>query len=110
MKSDDNTNLKGQRTLARIRRIKPFVEGSFTVTTKRCGRPGCRCAREGPIHETALLTWKEGKKTHSLYVPAALRKEVAQWVKEAKLLKRLARQMADAQRQYLILRRQNSKR
>jgi hypothetical protein len=92
----------GKQVLARIRRIKPFVEGTFTVTHKRCGNPRCRCAREGPIHEAALLTWKEAGKTQTVYVPARYRKEVRKWVEEGKLLKRLAKAMSAAQREFLI--------
>jgi hypothetical protein len=103
------TSEKGKQILARIRRIKPFVEGSLTVTKKRCGNPRCRCASEGPIHETALLTWKEAGKTRTLYVPETFRKEVEQWVKEAQLLKRLSREMSDRQREFLIRRKRTKK-
>ena len=89
-----STSETGKAVLARIRKIRPFLEGSLTITHKRCGNPKCRCVQEGPIHETALLTWKEGKKTHTLYVPKPLRPEVAQWVEEAKQLKRLVHEMS----------------
>ena len=95
----------GRRILARLRTLGPFLEGSFTVSTKRCGRPTCRCATEGPLHETALLTWKEAQKTHTLYVPQAWRETVAAWVKEGKRLKQLSHAMSVAQRQFLIARR-----
>ena len=106
MKSINNTSPKGEEVLARIRQVGPFTDGSLTVTSRRCGKPACRCAQEGPIHETALLTWKQGGKTQTLYVPMALREEVLAWVKEGRLLKRLVRQMSKAQRQFLISRRQ----
>jgi hypothetical protein len=88
--------------LAQIHGIQPFTEGSLTVTTKRCGNPKCRCAHEGPLHETALLTWKESGKTRSLYVPQALREEVARWIEQARRLKLLTRQMSEAQRELLV--------
>jgi len=69
---------------------------------KRCGNPYCRCAKEGPIHEAALLTWKEGKQTQTLYVPLEFREEVARWVQEGKVLKRLIAEMSKAQREFLI--------
>jgi len=96
------TSDEGKRVLMRIRRIKPFVEGSLTVTHKRCGDPKCRCAREGPIHEAALLTWKEAGTTQTVYVPARYREEVEKWVEEGRLLKRLAKAMSAAQREFLI--------
>ena len=102
MAQSKETSAAGKRILERIRTIRPFIQATLTITRKRCGRPSCRCARQGPIHETALLTWKEGGKTRSLYVPARHRKQVAQWVEEGKRLKRLITQMSRAQRQFLL--------
>jgi len=104
------TNASGKRILARIRKIKPFVQASLSVLQKRCGSPTCRCAREGPIHETAQLTWKEGGRTRTLHVPAELRQEVARWVEEGKLLKILIGQMSVAQRELLIQKRKRRRR
>jgi len=103
------TNDQGKRILERIRKIKPFVQASLTITHKRCGKPNCRCAREGPIHEVALLTWKENKTTRTLYVPIELRQEVAQWVEEGKRLKRLIAEMSKAQREFLTSKKKNKK-
>src|SRR2546427_8054200 len=100
-----DTNPAGRRILARLRTLGPFLEGSFTVSTKRCGRPTCRCATEGPLHETALLTWKEAQKTHTLYVPQAWRETVAAWVEEGKRLKQLSHAMSLVQRRFLIAQR-----
>lgn len=99
------TSPAGQRILARLRTLGPFLEGSLTVSTKRCGRPTCRCATAGPLHETALLTWKEDGTTRTLHVPIALRADVASWVAEAKRLKQLSHAMSVAQRAYLIAQR-----
>ncbi len=99
------TSPAGRRVLARLRTIGPFLQGSLTVTTKRCGRPTCRCAAEGPLHETALLTWKDGGTSHTLHVPLALRAEVTAWVNEAKRLRQLIHQMSTAQRAFLIAQR-----
>lgn len=96
------TNERGKRALDRLRKIKPFVQASLTLTKKRCGNPGCRCLQEGPLHEVALLTWKEEKRTRTLYVPIELRQEVAKWVQEGKLLKRLMAEVSEAQREFLI--------
>jgi len=103
------TNDQGKQVLERIRKVKPFIQASFTITKKRCGNPYCRCAKEGPIHETALLTWKEGNKTQTLYVPIEFREEVARWVQEGKILKRLILEMSKAQREFLISKKKNIK-
>jgi hypothetical protein len=103
------TSEGGKRILKRIRKTKPFVQASLSTTKKRCGSPSCRCATEGPIHESALLTWKEGQRTRTLYVPIELRKEVSRWVEEGKLLKRLIAQMSKAQREFLLRKKKSMK-
>ena len=103
------TSLAGQRILARLRAIGPFLEGSLTLTTKRCGRSTCRCASAGPLYETALLTWKEQQKTCTLYIPIAWREEVAAWVAECQRLKELIRAMSAAQRAFLITQRRRAR-
>jgi hypothetical protein len=95
--------------LAQLRKIKPFVQASLSISMKRCGNPNCRCAKEGPIHEAALLTWKEEGRTRTLYVPVELRQEVTRWVEEGKKLKRLIQEMSKAQRELLIEKRMNIK-
>jgi hypothetical protein len=103
------TSPAGQRILTRLRTIGPFLEGSLTITTKRCGRPTCRCAVAGPLHEAAVLTWKEEGTTRTLHVPRALRDEVAAWVAEGKRLKALSHEMTLVQRAFLIAQRERAR-
>jgi hypothetical protein len=103
------TSDQGRHILERIRKIRPFLQGSLSITKKRCGNLTCRCVKEGPIHEAALLTWKEGQKTRTLYVPIELRQEVAAWVEEGKTLKGLIAEMSKAQREFLISKKKNMK-
>jgi hypothetical protein len=103
------TSPVGRRIIEQIRRVGPFIEASLTVTRKRCGRPQCRCAEEGPIHETALLTWKEKTVTHTLYVPVEMREEVQTWVNNWKELRTLIQQMSRAQREFLLQRKKAKK-
>jgi len=103
------TNVRGKDALERIRKIKPFVQASLNVTKKRCGNPRCRCAQEGPLHEVALLTWKEENRTRTLYVPMELRQEVDRWVQEGKLLKRLVAEVSQAQREFLTSKKRSRK-
>jgi hypothetical protein len=103
------TNMRGKQALERIRKIKPFVQASLNITKKRCGNSGCRCAQEGPLHEVALLTWKEEKRTHTLYVPIEFRPEVERWVQEGKRLKRLVAEVSQAQREFLTSKKKSRK-
>jgi len=104
------TSVQAKHALDQLRRTKPFLLGSLSITTKRCGNPKCRCAAEGPLHETALLTWKEASRTHSMHVPIELREEVAACVEEAKQLKRLIHQVSEGHRTFLAAKRKSSKR
>ena len=103
------TNKRGKQALERIRKIKPFIQASLNITKRRCGNPRCRCVQEGPLHEVALLTWKEENRTRTLYVPMSLRQEVEQWVQEGKLLKRLVAEVSQAQREFLTSKKKNRK-
>ena len=104
------TDEEGRKVLREIRRIKPFIMGSLSTTKKRCGNPKCRCATEGPIHETVLLTWKENNITRTMYVPIELREEVAACVEEAKRLKGLMKEMSEAQKEFLKAKRKSKRR
>jgi hypothetical protein len=104
-----STNERGKAALVGIRKIKPFIQATLTITKKRCGNSKCQCAEEGPIHEAALLTWKEKNRTRTLYVPVELRQEVEQWVQEGKLLKRLVAEVSQAQREFLISKKKSRK-
>jgi hypothetical protein len=95
--------------LEHIQRIGPFLPASMTLTQKKCGNPNCRCAKQGPKHETALLTWKEGNTTRTLHVPRELRAEVAAWCAEWRKLKSLLEKMGAAQKQFLKTQRTNIK-
>jgi len=107
MKTETNTNAKGRRVLEQIQQLGPFLPASMTTTKKKCGNPNCRCAKQGPMHETTLLTWKEGATTRTLHVPREMRDEVAAWIAEWRKLKSLIEKMGDAQKQFLKTRRES---
>ena len=109
MKTRPIANDQGKRTLEALRRIRPFLPASLTITQRKCGNPSCRCAKEGPIHETALLTWKDATVTRTLHVPRELRAQVREWTEEWKKLKTLIAEMGGAQRAYLQTLKKNRK-
>lgn len=102
MSKPNQTSPQGFRVLKQIRALGPFIQASFTITKKRCGNPTCRCASEGPIHESALLTWKEKGTTKTVSIPKELRVEVKAWADEGKRLKQLITKMSTAQLSYLM--------
>src|SRR2546421_6185615 len=46
-----------------------LLRGSLTVMRRRCGSPGCHCA-SGELHETPVLSYKQGGKTKMLSLTA----------------------------------------
>lgn len=46
-----------------------MLRGSLTVLRRRCGNAGCRCAR-GELHETPVLSYKQGGRTKMLSLTA----------------------------------------
>lgn len=106
----DDTSEKGRELLACLAEIKPFLPATLTETFRRCGRASCRCAAEGPIHPTTLLTWKEGNKTQTLHVPLNMVGLVREWVTQWRQLKDIIEKVGVEQREYLkILRAKDRK-
>jgi hypothetical protein len=66
----------------------PVLAATLTQVRKRCGQPRCRCHRGEP-HLAWHLTYKEGGKTRTVYVPLDLLDDVRSWVAEHKRLKAL---------------------
>jgi len=42
---------------------KPLVKGGVYPTKSRCGKPNCKCVKEGALHTVWRLYWSEGGKT-----------------------------------------------
>jgi hypothetical protein len=78
-----------QQRLKKLATSSPILAASFGTYTHRCGRPSCRCHHGGPRHAAQHLTFKEGGKTRSVYVPKDLLPEVRTWLAEHKRLKGL---------------------
>lgn len=68
--------------LVQLGGVGPFIEGSLcAVRRKGCSKPGWH------------LTWKQGGKTRTVYVPVELVPEVKAWTREYKRLKSLIRKV-----------------
>ncbi len=79
--------------LKELAACRPFVAASLCQVNRRCGKPGCRCARGQP-HRAHVLTYKVKGKTRAVHVPKDLLSEVQEWVKEYKRIKALIRQVS----------------
>jgi hypothetical protein len=72
----------------------PILVASLTRLNKRCGQPSCRCHHGGPLHQAHHLTFRQGGKTRTVYVPQDLLQEVQQWLHEHQRLKALIQEVS----------------
>ncbi len=71
----------------------PILGASLCSYTHRCGRPSCRCHHGGPLHAGQHITFLEGGKTRSVYVPKDLVAEVRTWIAQHRRLKALLKEI-----------------
>jgi hypothetical protein len=70
--------------------------GSLGAVYRRCGQPGCHCAKgekHGPVF---YLTRNEGGRTRNTYVPSELEQEVRVGVVAYKRYRELGQEIAEA--------------
>jgi hypothetical protein len=79
--------------LKRLQTQKPILAASLVQFRKACGVPSCHCMRGGAKHVSQHLTFKEGGKSRSVYVPVDLVADVRSWIEEHRRLKQLLREI-----------------
>jgi hypothetical protein len=52
--------------------VEQVLAGTLTEQSRRCGRPGCRCADGEPHGPYSYFTPRPGGRGRARYVPAAL--------------------------------------
>ena len=57
---------------ARLGDVEQVLAGSLAEQSRRCGRPGCRCAEGEPHGPYAYFTPRPAGRGRARYVPAAL--------------------------------------
>jgi hypothetical protein len=82
------------RRLKQLVPTGPLLAASLAQVKKRCGQPSCSCHRGGPLHPAHHLTFTEGGKTRTVYVPQDLLPEVQLWVQEYQRLKVLIHEIS----------------
>ena len=83
-----------QRRLKQLVPTGPVLAASLARVNKRCGQPSCSCHHGGPLHQAHHLTFTEGGKTRTVYVPRDLLEEVRGWVQEHQRLKGLIHEIS----------------
>ena len=49
--------------------LPKVVKGTVLVHHRKCGKPNCRCASGEGLHDSTVLSYKEGGKTKHLMLP-----------------------------------------
>jgi hypothetical protein len=82
-----------QHRLKKLSTSSPILAASLATYRRPCGQPSCRCHRGGPLHAAQHVTFSEGGKTRTVYVPKLLVPEVRTWLAEHHRLKALLREI-----------------
>jgi len=45
------------------------IRGTVVTQRRRCGKANCRCANEGLLHESVVLSYSEHSRTHVVMLP-----------------------------------------
>lgn len=89
---------KREKLLVKLASIGPFVAATLVTSYRICGTETCSCMKENGLkHKTITLTWKENKKTKSVYVPKVLHDEVILWCDNYKKMKVVLAKLSDLQ-------------
>jgi hypothetical protein len=91
-----------KKLMKKLAQVGPFIEGSLTVTPRMCGTKGCAC-HHGKKHLAMYFTWKEDKKTKSLYVPVDRQKEARVMTGNYKKLKIILKILSNLNKKILAL-------
>ncbi len=83
-----------ERRLKQLVPTGPLLAASLARVNKRCGQPSCPCHHGGPLHPAHHLTFRDGGKTRTVYVPQDLLAEVRPWVQEHQRLKALIHEVS----------------
>jgi hypothetical protein len=81
------------RRLKQLVPAGPVLAATLVRLNKRCGQPTCRCHHGGPLHQAYHITFREGGKTRTAYVPKDLLTEVRTWMQEHRRLKALLQEV-----------------
>jgi hypothetical protein len=83
-----------QRRLKQLVPNGPLLAAHLARVNKRCGQPSCSCHHGGPSHPAHQVTFTDGGKTRTVYVPQDLLEEVRTWVQEHQRLKGLIHEIS----------------
>lgn len=86
---------RGRRSrIAQLSHYSRLMRGTLTVRSRRCGKPGCRCA-SGEPHVSLYLVQSQKGKPRQLYVPKQWEERVRHAVKDYRELQSLVEEISE---------------
>jgi hypothetical protein len=79
---------------------RPVIKGTVYELRRRCGKPGCKCAR-GELHARMVVSASEGGKTRLQVIPHGFLVEVQAKVRRYQELRRVRAQLGEIYRKML---------
>jgi len=79
---------------------QPVIKGTVYELKRRCGKPGCRCAR-GELHTRMVVSASEGGKTRLQVIPKGFLVEVQAKVRRYQELRRARARLGEIYRKML---------
>jgi hypothetical protein len=79
---------------------RPVIKGTVYELKRRCGKPGCKCAR-GELHARMVVSASEGGKTRLQVIPYGFLVEVQAKVRRYQELRRVRARLGEIYREML---------
>ena len=79
---------------------RPVIKGTVYELKRRCGKPGCKCAR-GELHARMVVSASEGGKTRLQVIPHGFLVEVQAQVRRYQELRRVRARLGEIYREML---------
>ena len=79
---------------------RPVIKGTVYELKRRCGKPGCKCAR-GELHARMVVSASEGGKTRLQVIPHGFLVEVQAKVRRYQELRRVRARLGEIYREML---------
>jgi hypothetical protein len=79
---------------------RPVIKGTVYELKRRCGKPGCKCAR-GELHARMVVSASEGGKTRLQVIPHGFLVEVQAKVRRYQELRRVRARVGEIYREML---------
>jgi hypothetical protein len=79
---------------------RPVIKGTVYELKRRCGKPGCKCAR-GELHARMVISASEGGKTRLQVIPHGFLIEVQAKVRRYQELRRVRARLGEIYREML---------